>query len=275
MKKIQVFGGKGFIGSNYVKRTDNCVVNDRNNLIVDPSCNELVYFISTISNYNVKIDPYIDINTNLILLMKILEQCKNTNITFNFISSWFVYGDTAVPATEDSYCNPKGFYSITKRCAEQLLISFCQTFNINYRILRLANVVGGQDPKASAEKNALQFMVNELKHGRTIKLYDNGNLYRDYIHNDDVVDAINLIINSGSKDEIYNISNGIPYLFKDIIYKAYDKIQNPGPIIPIDIPKFHQTVQVHSMWMKNDKLKKLGYIPKYDIDQIIESLLNE
>ena len=275
MSKIQIFGGHGYIGSNYAKLTPGCIINDKHDYSVDKSVTDIVYFISTISNYNVLTNPYVDIETNLILLMKILEQCKNTNITFNFISSWFVYGDTCVPADENSNCNPKGFYSITKRSAEQLLTSFCETFNIRYRILRLANVVGGRDPKASAQKNALTFMINELKAGRPVKLYDDGNLYRDYIHNDDVAQAINLILNRAETNQIYNISNGVPYLFKDIIYKAHSLMANPGQINNIPIPKFHRTVQVHSMWMKNDKIKKLGYVPNYDLDRIVKDLVNE
>lgn len=240
---------------------------------MDKTVTDIVYFISTISNYNVLTDPYIDIDTNLILLIKILEQCKDTNITFNFISSWFVYGDTCVPADENSNCNPKGFYSITKRTAEQILISYCTTFNIKYRILRLANVIGGQDPKASIQKNALTYMINELKAGRDIKLYDNGNLYRDYINVQDVASAINLIIDKGNLNKIYNIGNGVPHLFRDIIYYAVSLIDKPGKINPITVPKFHQTVQVYSMWMKNDKLKSLGYMPELDIFKSIELLV--
>lgn len=272
---IQVFGGSGFVGKNYVKNTSNCVVNHRDDYTINPDCKDIVYFISTVSNYNIKTNSYIDIETNLITLMKVLEQLKTTKTTFNFISSWFVYGDTNVPAAEDTYCNPKGFYSITKRCAEQLLISFCETFDINYRILRLANVAGKGDPKASAQKNALQFMINELKAGRNVNLYDDGNLYRDYIHYNDVSNAINLILDKGQLNQIYNISNGVPHLFKEIINYAHSLIDKPGKIIPIAVPKFHQTVQVHSMWLKNDKLRALGYIPKYDMHGIIEDMISD
>jgi UDP-glucose 4-epimerase len=187
--KIQVFGGKGFVGAEYVKTNPDMIVNERDDYSVSLDADEIVYFISTVTNYNVKTDPYIDIDTNLITLIKVLEQCKHKNMVFNFISSWFVYGDTEMPAKETSYCNPTGFYSITKRCAEQLLISYCETFNIKYRILRLANVAGQGDKKASPQKNALQHMINELKAGRDVNVYDGGNLCRDYIHVSDLATA--------------------------------------------------------------------------------------
>jgi nucleoside-diphosphate-sugar epimerase len=270
---IQVFGGSGFVGSEFVRQNPDCVVTERNDYAVRSRTTEIVYFISTVTNYNVHTDPYIDIETNLTTLMKVLEQCKDKDLTFNFISSWFVYGDTEMPAKEDSYCNPNGFYSITKRCAEQLLISYCQTFNIKYRILRLANVAGPGDKKASPQKNALQHMINELKKGNDVKVYDGGNLYRDYIHVYDAASAIRLVLDKGNVNEIYNIGNGVPLLFKDMIEYAKELIGGPGKLVPIDIPQFHKTVQVKSMWIDNSKLLALGYWPKHDMTTIIEDMI--
>lgn len=269
---LQVFGGNGFVGSAFVRKNPLCVVKQRNDHVVDKD-KDILYLISTVTNYNVKTNPYIDIETNLILLMKILSQYQNSDKIFNFISSWFVYGNTQMPATEESICDPTGFYSITKRCAEQLLISYCQTFNIKYRILRLANIAGHGDNKASAQKNALQYMINQLKQNLDINLYEGGNMYRDYIHVNDAVDAIDLILDKGEINSIYNVGNGIPLLMKDLIEYAKQLIGGTGRINYIDVPQFHKIVQVHSQWMKNDKLKSLGYEPKYDMKSIIEDMI--
>ena len=139
--------GKGFVGGRYAELTPKVIVNERNDYEV--KSNEVLYFISTIDNYNVHTNPYLDIETNLTTLIKTLESCKGKDVTFNFISSWFVYGDVPLPAKETAHCDPKGFYSITKRAAEQLLISYCETFGMNYRILRLPNVLGETDTKVS------------------------------------------------------------------------------------------------------------------------------
>lgn len=269
---LQIFGGNGFVGSAFVRKNPLCIIKQRNDHVVDKD-KDILYLISTVTNYNVKTNPYIDIETNLILLMKILSQYQNSDKIFNFISSWFVYGNTQMPATEESICDPTGFYSITKRCAEQLLISYCQTFNIKYRILRLANIAGHGDNKASAQKNALQYMINQLKQNLDINLYEGGNMYRDYIHVNDAVDAIDLILDKGEINSIYNVGNGIPLLMKDLIEYAKQLIGGTGRINYIDVPQFHKIVQVHSQWMKNDKLKSLGYEPKYDMKSIIEDMI--
>jgi nucleoside-diphosphate-sugar epimerase len=268
---IQIFGGSGFVGSEFVKQNPGCIVNARDDYRI--KSDNILYMISTVTNYNVKTDPYIDIDTNLSTLMGVLEQCKELDLTFNFVSSWFVYGETEMPATEQSNCYPNGFYSITKRCAEQLLISYCETFGIKYRILRLANVAGSGDKKASPQKNALQHMINELKAGRDVNVYDGGNLYRDYIHVSDAARAIKTIMDKGEVNTIYNVGNGKPLLFKDMIEYAKELIGGNGKLNPIEIPQFHKTVQVRSMWMLSDKLKSLGYEPKYDLEAIIEDMV--
>ena len=275
--KIQVFGGSGFVGSEFTKQNPGCIVNARDDYSVKEK--NILYMISTVTNYHVKTNPYIDIDTNLTTLMKVLEQIKNNMLqaedgyVLNFISSWFVYGETEMPAHEESNCYPNGFYSITKRCAEQLLISYCETFGIKYRILRLANVAGHGDKKASPQKNALQHMINELKAGRDVNVYDGGNLYRDYIHVSDVARAITLIMETGEVNTTYNVGNGQPLLFKDMIEYAKELIGGEGRLVPIEIPQFHRTVQVRSMWMLSDKLKSLGYTPNYNMKAIIEDMV--
>lgn len=269
--KLQIFGGLGFVGSEFVRQHPDCMVNEKHDYTVKSK--NILYFISTISNYNMLTNPYIDIETNLITLMRVLEQCRDKDVTFNFVSSWFVYGDTDMPACESSVCKPTGFYSITKKTAEDLLICYAKVFNINYRILRLANVVGRGDPKASLKKNALQHLINELKANRDINIYDNGNMYRDYIHVSDVAKALSLVLDKGSINEIYNIGNGKPIKFKTIIDYAYKKVASKSLMHNIEPPTFHKIVQVHSMFMNTEKLRALGYKPMFTMEQIVDDMI--
>lgn len=267
--------GLGFVGGEYAKRFP-VVVNLRDNF--EPQSNNILYFISTIHNYHVFTNPFLDIDTNLNLLVRTLENAKKiygSDFTFNFISSWFVYGNTEIPAKENSPCNPKGFYSITKKTAEDLLISYCNTFKIRYRILRLANVLGINDNKVSAQKNALQYIIKQLQNNQLVELYDNGDFYRDYIDVDDAVTAINLVITEGELDNIYNISNGRPTKFKHLVDYVANKMGSYSQIIPIQQRDFHRVVQVKTMYLDNEKIQKLGYMPKYSIYQTLDKLIAE
>jgi len=276
MNDISVFGSTGFIGSKFCELYSDSVVRiDRNDY--KTKTNNVLYFISTVDNYNVHTDLHIDIDTNLTVLMNVLETLpKNSDTTFNFISSWFVYGKNyEMPFREDySKCNPSGFYSITKYCAEQLLISFCQTHNIKYRILRLANVIGEGDKKISKKKNALQFLIREIVNNRDVPLYYGGEVLRDYIHVEDVCSAIKLCIDKSPPNQIINIGSGKPYKFLDMINKAIEYSGSTSKIIHIEPTTFHDIVQVRHSYLDTAKLVSYGFKQKLNIDTTIEMLVN-
>lgn len=281
METINLFGGKGFVGSQYCKQTNlKTICNFRNDYEVYDK--NVLYLISTVHNYNVLQNSFVDIDTNLTTLMRILDNYRKFpgDGCFNFISSWFVYGkdsgygDGAVGISENSSCDPKGFYSITKRCAEQLLMSYCETFNLNYRILRLCNVIGNGD-KFSAQKNALQYMVNEIKNGKPVQLYDGGRFYRDYIDVRDCARAIDLVIQRGELNQIYNIGNGVPQEFGKLIQYAKIATKSNSEITVIEQKEFHKKVQSsRSFFMDTHKLKSLGYAPQYSIFDTLDSIID-
>lgn len=269
---ISVFGSNGFIGNRYINKfKSKSVPISRNSLKAESD--EILYFISTTHNYNVLDNPFIDIDTNLTHLIKVLEYNKTNLKKIYFVSSWFVYGDTELPAKENSSCNPKGFYSITKKCAEDLLISYCKTYNIKYKIFRLCNVYGENDKNASSKKNALQYLINKLKNNEDINLYQNGNFIRDYMHVEDVCDAINLCIDKMTDNDIINISNGEPIIFKTIIDYVIENTKSKSIINCIEPPEFHKIVQVKDMYLNNEKLKKLGFQSKISIKEGILKLI--
>ena len=256
--KYSVFGGTGFVGGNFCKSfPDEVIIQEREER--NPSTKNILYFISTVDNYNIFKDITLDVETNLKVLCEVLEHCKDEEIVFNFISSWFVYGNVPLPAKEEYYCKPTGFYSITKKAAEDLLISFCQTYGVKYRILRLCNVLGSGDGKVSSQKNALTYMIDCLKKGEDVYLYDDGTPIRDIMHVTDVCDAIDLVCREGKINEIYNIGSGQPTVIGDIIDSARYHLNSKSNLKGKDAPKFHKTVQTKDFWMDTTKLNDLGF----------------
>ena len=285
MPVVTVFGGNGFVGSEYCK-TSKSISLKNSREVLDVHCANVVYFISTVDNYNVHTNSFIDIDTNLVVLMKVLDNYRdyfkhnNERGCFNFISSWFVYGQDSgygegsrgIPETDP--CDPKGFYSITKRCAEQLLISYCETFNLKYRILRLSNVLGVDDKKVSAKKNAFQYMINEIKNNRPVDVYDSGEFYRDYIDVRDCARAIELVTTEGKTNEIYNIGNGVPCDFGKLLQYAKETSKSTSEIRTIKQKEFHKKVQSsRSFYMDTSKLQALGYRPNYSIYDTINDIM--
>tara|TARA_E500000331_G_C17257363_1_gene713682 strand:- start:2022 stop:2846 length:825 start_codon:yes stop_codon:yes gene_type:complete len=268
---ISIFGSSGFIGSRYSTIYKDVFKIDRNDR--KPKSNDILYFISTVDNYNIYENISLDVETNLNVLCEVLNHCRSNKITFNFISSWFVYGKThQLPAKESQTCNPTGFYSITKKCAEDLIISFANTYGMKYRILRLCNVLGKNDNKCSKKKNAITWMIKEIKKNNDITLYDQGTHKREIIHVDDACRAINLIIQKSSKNEIYNIGTGKATAINDIMVLAKKFTKSKSKFKNIKTPEFHKSVQARDFWMNNSKLSYLGFQEQINLETMIKEL---
>jgi len=269
--KISVYGGTGFIGSTFCRLfADEVTLIERDARA--PKSEEILYLISTTSNYNILESTRMDVDVNLVVLMEILEKCKDKNIIFNYVSSGFVYGNDIINAKEGDACNPKGFYSITKRAAEMLIISFCETFGVKYRIVRLANVYGLEDTDASGKKNALGFLMNLLKENKELTLYDGGDVLRDYLHVDDVCRGIKLVMGKGELNSIYNLASGKPEKFYNIINRAKEFLDSSSKLTAVEAPEFYQKVQAKNFSLNVEKFKKLGFEEKLSIDEGLKIL---
>ena len=270
MNKLSVYGSTGFIGGTFCDLYPDEVIKvpreERK-----PESKDIIYFISTTTNSHVFNDLHIDVDTNLTVLTDVLEHCEDKDITFNFVSSAFVYGTDVIDAKEDDPCEPGGFYSITKRCAEQLLISYCKTFDVKYRIMRIANVYG-DDKTVSAQKNVLKFLIGLMKEDKDLVLYDDGMQLRDYMHVNDICRAMKLVMEKGEINSIYNIAAGNPLPFKTIMEKARDFLGSKSKFNYVDYPEFNKIAQAYNYSVNADKLKDLGFEPQISFDEGLKSL---
>jgi dTDP-glucose 4,6-dehydratase len=270
-----LFGGSGFILSNYSRLYPTETFIEKRDAVT-PTYDDVIYGISTTHNYHpINGDLNVDIDTNLKHLVKILP---NVNGEFTFLSSWFIYAGgrqtTAEQgAMEEETGRPIGFYSASKLCAELLVESYCKSMNKEYRILRLCNVIGG-DSAANSKKNALEFMLKKLSAGEPVDIYK-GNNYRDYLHVDDVCAAIKLVVERGHKNDIYNIGSGKSARIVDIVNHAKAYLNSSSEVNIIEPPSFHKIVQTKDFFMNCDKLKSLGFVPKYSVFDAVDSIITK
>jgi len=270
MNKISVYGATGFIGGTFCDLySDDVIKIPRDQR--EPESKNILYLISTISNYNVFDNLHLDVDTNLTVLLDTLQYCKDNDLILNYVSTGFVYGPDIVYAKEDDPCDPRGFYSITKRTAEQLLISFCKTFDVKYRIMRIANVYG-QDKTISPKKNVLGFLIELMKQNDPITLYDDGMQLRDYMHVSDICRALKLVMDRGEVNQIYNIASGTALPFREIIEMVKKNLGSESELVSIETPKFNQIAQAKNFALNADKLKSLGFEQKISLEEGLQTL---
>jgi nucleoside-diphosphate-sugar epimerase len=226
--------------------------------IVTEEPSQVLYLISTTHNYDTW---QVNLDTNIQCLLEVLQHHRKEDI-FSFCSSWFVYGDVPLPAYEHMQPNPRGGnYNLTKLWAEQLVQDYCGEHGIPWKIFRLANVFGKGD-KFSNKKNALQYLIDQMRQNIDIHLYNDGMFYRDYIH----VDSVCRMLYEGMRKlppcRIYNVGSGRSILFRDLILLAHTVLESKSRILRMEPPKKHTRIQVKSFRMSVEKINSYGIVDK-------------
>jgi dTDP-glucose 4,6-dehydratase len=258
---LSIYGGTGTIGSYYHGLYGGDVI-DRKTLA--PSSSQVLYLISTTDNYNIYTDPTLDVSTNLLELTKRLDACNKAGVKeFNFISSWYVYGKDLHFFHEESVCYPNGFYPITKYAAERLVIDFCQTFNITWRILRLCNVYGKIDQFVSPKRNFLHWCLQNLDEEVPVILFKD--VHRDYLPIFDLCRAINLVLTKGRKNIIYNVASGKERNLLDLVLTGKAFLESSSKVDTCDAPTSYR--QHLRNRFSIERLRNLGFAPMIDMEE--------
>lgn len=158
--------------------------------------------------------------SNLVGFSNILEACRHHKIKhLVFASSSSVYGrNEKVPFSEEDRVDlPVSYYAATKKSNEVMAASYSHLYNLPISGLRFFTVYG---PWGRPDMAPWLF-TDAILHNRPIKVFNNGDMLRDFTYIDDIVEGIvRLLDNPPVKDlpyEIYNIGNNRPEKLADFI----------------------------------------------------------
>ena len=161
-------------------------------------------------------NPQVYIDSNIIGFYNILELCRNHEIEhLVFASSSSVYGmqDKVPFSTEDNVDHPVSLYAATKKSNELFAFTYSHLYNIPVTGIRPFTVYG---PFGRPDMAYFTF-TNKILSGETIKVFNNGDMLRDFTYIDDMIEGIIKIMVSvpkenekGDRYKIYNIGNNRP-----------------------------------------------------------------
>lgn len=166
-------------------------------------------------------DCYIE--SNLVGFFNILEACRNFNIKkLLFASSSSVYGaNKKVPfQIEDKVDTPVSLYAATKKSNELMAYAYSNLYGFPVVGLRFFTVYG---PFGRPDMAYFSFTKNIME-DKKIKVFNNGDMYRDFTYIDDIINGIISLIPLEVKEDenkvkykIYNIGNNKPVKIMDFI----------------------------------------------------------
>ncbi|MBI4066376.1 NAD-dependent epimerase/dehydratase family protein [Candidatus Gottesmanbacteria bacterium] len=141
-------------------------------------------------------DPFPDIDVNIRGTAIILEACKkyNPSVRFVYAGTRGQYGkQVKLPVPEDAPTNPRGIYEITNLTAEKMVLVYHEVFGIRGECLRLTNIYGPRAQMRHDHYGVVNWFVRLALDGKTIPIYGDGKLKRDFLYIDDCVNAMLLV----------------------------------------------------------------------------------
>ena len=233
-------------------------------------------------------NPSSYINSNIVGFNNLLECCKKFEIkNLLYASSSSVYGgNNKTPFKEsDTVDHPVSLYAATKRSNELMAHTYSHLYKIPSTGLRFFTVYG---PWGRPDMAPFIF-TKAIYESKPIKIFNNGNMYRDFTYIDDVVEAIIRLIDKPAKSnkdfyeknpqpdkswaphQILNIGNSQSIKLLDFVNCLEKSIGIEAKKIFKEMPL--GDVEVTSA--NTDSLKNLiGFSPKTNLDIGIQKFIN-
>ena len=222
-------------------------------------------------------NPGAYIHSNIIGFYNILEACRQNGVKhLVFASSSSVYGgNKKVPfSTEDKVDRPVSLYAATKGSNELMAYCYSHLYKIPATGLRFFTVYG---PFGRPDMAYFKFSKN-IVNNKTIQIYNNGDMYRDFTYIDDIIDGIMKIMphipqenDAGSRYKVYNIGNHTPVSLLDFVSVLEEKlgIKAEKEFLPMQAGDVYTTYADVS-----DLINDFGYNPSTPIEKGLEHFVD-
>lgn len=305
MAKILVTGGAGFIGSNFsnmmAEKGHEVVAIDNLSLGVVENLSDKVKFIkgdvnqredleSAGGNFDYIVhlaasssapmfseDMYWAYQNNVCGHIRVMQFAKDIGVKkFMFASTSSIYGNNPVPLTEDQEVVPPNHYSVTKFAQEGASRVFSKAENMEIIAFRFMSVYGiNEDHKKTFANLASQFTWDILN-GKQPELYGDGTQKRDFTNVKDVVQGIELAMNTDKKYGfiIFNIGTNKAITLVELV-ELINKVAGTD-IKPKFVENPVREGYVRTQLADINKIsKELGFEPKVELEEGLKEIIDK
>ncbi len=233
-------------------------------------------------------NPYVYAQSNLVGFLHILEGCRATRVAhLVYASSSSVYGaNTKMPfSVHDNVDHPISLYAATKKANELMAHTYSHLYRLPVTGLRFFTVYG---PWGRPDM-ALFLFTDAILKGNPIKVYNYGQMQRDFTFIDDIIEGVIRVSEkipspnsqwngqdpdpaiSAAPYRIFNIGNHNPVsvlslieILEKFLGKKADK--SLVPIQPGDVPATFADV--------DDLMREVGFKPSTSIEEGVRKFVD-
>lgn len=206
-------------------------------------------------------NPYAYIDSNVVGFVNLLECCRHYPVEhLVYASSSSVYGgNTKVPfSEEDRVDRPVSLYAATKKANELMAHVYAELYGVPSTGLRFFTVYG---PWGRPDMAPMLF-TKAILAGEPIKVFNNGDLSRDFTYIDDIIEGTVRVLARAPQGEVpadlFNIGCGHPVQLMDFIRTLEDVLGCRAVMRMLPM----QAGDVHTTYADTTKLRQaVGYCP--------------
>lgn len=217
--------------------------------------------------------------SNVAGFLNILECCRHHScLRLIYASSSSVYGNTQeVPFREDARVDhPQSIYAATKKANELMAYTYSTLYGLQTIGLRFFTVYG---PWGRPDMAPMLF-AEAIRKNKTIQVFNNGQLSRDFTYIDDIIEGIVKIVSrpgimredqAGVPAVVYNIGHGSPIQLMDFIHLLEQNLGKEADKKYVGM----QAGDVYQTWADTTKLQQdYGYTPQTSLEEGIQKFAN-
>ena len=212
----------------------------------------------------------------------ILEQAKERHCkSLVYLSSMEVYGQTELKEVAESdlgyldLSNIRSSYPESKRLCENMCAAYAAQYGVPAKVARLAQTFGAGTSRSDTRVFA-QFARNAIAN-QDIELHTEGKSRGNYCYTADTIRALLLIMLDGKYGEAYNVANhGASTTIREMAELVADDVCGGTIKVVVSIPEdIHKRgyAPVVSHSLNTDKLKALGWIPRYGLADMYRRII--
>lgn len=198
---------------------------------------------------------------------------------FVYLSSLEVYGeiyDDSKPVCEDSqgYLDimaVRSSYPMAKRAAENLCCLYAAEYGVPVMVARLTQTTGAGI--ALDDNRVIAQFARLATYGNDIVLHTTGESARPYCYTTDAVSAILYILFKGQKGNVYNVANENTYISARDMAEFVRVNFNPSIKVRVELKNDMGYAPVTKLNLSTEKLKGLGWLPRYGLYEIFDRLI--
>ena len=191
---------------------------------------------------------------------------------------WDPQGPTNDPAVPLPSCagrtepRPTSIYAATKLAQEHILAAWTAAHDVDLSVLRLQNVYGPGQSLTNSYTGIVALFARLAREQRTLEVYEDGRIVRDFVYIDDVVDALfAAVAGPAAQPRCLDIGLGIPTTIHQLAQKIAAICDAPEPVV---VAKFRDGDVRAARCDIEPATKELDWRPKWAIEDGLGALLD-